>query len=80
MVFERVAFVTLNPWEPNELERLVNLISSAFTPEVPRSHRERISEAADGSPRFVKNCFRKLVGSSSWDLDRIIAETSRELR
>ena len=81
-VFERVRPVQFDRWTNQELQELTNLITNALPLELPEANKRQILDAANGSPRFIKSCFRKLVdnpSSSRWPIERIVSETSREL-
>lgn len=76
---EKIQVLNMGTWLGSETRRLVEMLAAVLKPELSHEDREWISTAANGSPRFVKQVFRKWRnGASGADLGQMLAAVRTE--
>ena len=79
-IHEQITFYKLGPWQHEQLSNLLSLIVRELKLHLSKDDSIKIINAADGSPRFVKQLIRKrLILNSADSLDSLITETKGEL-
>jgi len=83
-IYERFDFIECEPWGGHELHRLVGVIDARLQVLDPLGiAADDVVGRAKGSPRFVKNLFRKLeymkMDGVKADIARAAAETDAEM-
>jgi hypothetical protein len=78
-VRERLTFVPLSPWTSPDLLRLATSIREWLRLPLNTQELNAIVSASNGSPRFIKLCFRKLLRiSASVDRSQVFSATLRD--
>jgi hypothetical protein len=81
LLFERVSPLRFSRWEGEDITRLLALLAPALPLKFRPEELRLILDAANGSPRLVKNCLRKLAfgAPGQWTVHSSVAESAREL-
>lgn len=81
---EQLHFLHLKDWEPTEIEGLFDVISEALgIGEGLAYYKQKITDCADGSPRLVKEFFRRIRTTKEFSadvLDNALEQASMALR
>ena len=78
-VYENIKFIHLDKWDSKDLEALLNKIAGHLGLDFDPAVVSEIVHFGNGTPRYVKNFIKNYIMMDSWALDRVIAETQREL-
>jgi nucleoside phosphorylase len=79
-IYEHIAFYKLDKWEPAKILDLLKMILKELKLSFFKTDLDKIINAADGSPRFIKLLIKKrIILDSSFSLDALIKETKGEL-
>lgn len=66
---DKIQMLQMNTWSIDEISRLVILLASTLKPELSIAEQNSIVLDAQGSPRFVKQLFRKWRNGTTGGLD-----------
>lgn len=79
-IHEHINFYQLTPWEYVKIAELLTLIVKELKLNLVKNDFDKIINAANGSPRFIKRLIQKhLIVKSASTLDALINETKGEL-
>jgi nucleoside phosphorylase len=75
-------FIELTNWDLPDCEKLIDLILSHLTINLPHSTKDKLLNASNRSPRFIKKYFRNVLAEMPFDnttLEKMISITEAEL-
>jgi hypothetical protein len=81
-IHQQLMFLPMNYWNPNDINRLIQMIEVNLNFNLPVDLSKDLRELANGSPRFIKKFFRSILTINQLTEDSIrfiLTETSREL-
>lgn len=59
-LFEKIQFIEFGTWKSDDIQALIGIITDALSIDISREELELMVSDCKGSPRFVKNVFRRV--------------------
>ena len=78
-VYEKIKFIKLSHWEVSDLEALLDLLSRGMGLDVDELTKSSILSSGNSTPRYIKMLLKNYMMLPNWPLDRVIAETQKEV-
>lgn len=82
-IHQQIKFIELKYWENQDIEKLIDVIAENLKININPEFKNGLMKSANGSPRFIKKCFRNFFAIGKFDpsaFSKALSETEKEFK